>query len=139
VSVFFDEEEDIDLEVECPFCFHDFLNLHGACKACGTILGHGKSMREQFRLDAVGYGVDPEYDKKLDVDKAINRLDEQEQRLVRLVMRGEETLEEFAAMTNTNRMNLWRIWVRARAKLQNMLKIYDRPRGKTISKTLQPA
>ena len=126
-----DEDEDISPientrdSKECPFCHTpDSLNQYNACDRCHTILGNGKTRREQFVVEDAEPLTVEDLDMKLDVEKALGTLSEIEQVVVNAVVHNVETLEDIAIRTDIPKTNLWRIYVKAKHKLEAQLLEY---------------
>ncbi len=111
--------------MECPFCHKGVLNMFGACAECHTILPSSAHVRRTvLRMDEVSLAVDFQYDRKLDVAKAIARLSEREQTVVKACAMGQESLASLSQITGLSGPTLWRAWCDAKAKLQYFLSEY---------------
>lgn len=109
-------------ETECPFCFHANLNEHGACHMCHTIVpSHRRVQRDVVFMTEESLAVEFDFNTKIDVQNAIARLTPFEQRVVRAVGLGNESLESFALDLAVNKTYLVRTWLKAKAKLQGYL------------------
>lgn len=119
----------VDKEViedrECPFCFQVNLNEYGACYMCHTIIpSHMRTQRNTIIMSQESLACIFDFDKQIDIQKAIERLSPLEQQVVIAVGMGNETLDSFGGMYPSSRMNIWRTWVIAKTKLQTYLAEY---------------
>lgn len=121
-------EEEVE-EKECPFCFQANLNQHGACAMCHTIIpSHYRAHRNVIMMTEESLAVEFDFNTKFDVEKAIARLTPYEQRIVRAIGMGNETLESFSELSARHFTTIGRDWVKAKAKLQEYLSEYA-PQG----------
>ena len=115
----------VETNNDCPFCFEHKLNQYGACMHCHTIIPRElRGTKRILSLEEVSVEVDYEYHKQADVRKAVASLSPLEQRVIIACIMGNESLESFAALENTNKSALWRVWVTAKEKLRIALKAY---------------
>lgn len=121
-------EQDLTVEdiTECPFCHVGVLNQHGACGLCHTILGKGANPREErLTFETMVESECPDLGLFTDVNMALAKLDELERKVVLRIVHGNESLEDLVELTRIPRTQLWRIWTRAKAKLQQELFEYS--------------
>ena len=119
--------------LECPFCFHANLNEYGACAMCHTIIpSHYRDGANVIRMSEASLAVDFHYDTVLDVQKALAQLTPRERAVVKANVMGNETFDSLGELTERDRMYLWRIWIDAKEKLQELLHEYGQKR---LSKT----
>jgi len=112
-------------ERECPFCFQANLNEYGACHMCHTILpSHIRIQKSNIGYSEESLSVEFDFNTTLDVAKAVARLTPFEQRVVKAVGLGNESLESFALDINVSKTSLVRTWVEAKVKLQWYLREY---------------
>ena len=112
---------------ECPFCFHANLNEYGACAMCKTIVpSYIRVHRNVYAMSKESLAVEFDFDTQIDVQKAIARLTPFEQKVVRHIGMGNESLESFGELTGNKRMTIWRTWCEAKEKLQGYLHEYSR-------------
>jgi RNA polymerase sigma factor (sigma-70 family) len=130
-----------ELLVECPFCFKANLNEYGACAMCGTIVpSHYRTQSNVIRMDEESLSMDIDFNKQIDVAKALARLEPKEQMIIKATILGNETFETVSVLTGYDRMNLWRTWVTAKRKLQGYLSEYaPRTLGKRGPEALKRA
>lgn len=113
-------------EQECPFCFQANLNQYGACAMCHTILPSERRLqRKVYSVSKESLTVEFDFNTSLDVQKAVARLTPYEQRLVRAIGLGNDSLESFAFDNQVSKTSLVRTWVLAKTKLQDYLKEYS--------------
>lgn len=113
------------VEVECPFCFHANLNEYGACHMCHTIVpSHIRVHRNTIVMTEESLAVEFDFNTKIDVEKAIARLTPFEQKVIRACGLGNESLESFALDTAFSKTTIVRVWLEAKAKLQESLSEY---------------
>lgn len=126
VQVEMDTEESI---TECPFCHKGVLNQYGACGLCHTILARDYATRETLTLDMMVETVCPDLSLFADVNLALAKLEPLERKVVLHIVHGNETLDDLVELTNMKRDALWRIWTRAKVKLQQELCEYSNVNG----------
>jgi hypothetical protein len=91
-------------------------------------------------MDQESLSMDIDFNKQLDIEKAITRLSPKEQLVVRCFVMGNETLDTLAHFSHYERLNLWRTWGEAKKKLQGYLTEYEPNKlGKTPLHALQEA
>lgn len=117
---------DETVAIECPFCHNGELNMYGACGLCYTILPTSRIIRRSdgVRMEHASLAVEFDYDKMLDVHKAIQQLDPLEQIVVKAIGMGHESLESLSALTHVHPKSLWKKWWKAKVKLQKLLRQY---------------
>lgn len=120
-----DDREREKPDLECPFCHVGILNQFKACATCRTILGQGKTVREHMTVDEADLASLPDLDKEIDVENAIQALEPLEQKVIRAIVNGTDTLDGLADAHGMSRDNLWRTYVRAKKKLQVALLEYS--------------
>jgi hypothetical protein len=76
-------------------------------------------------MDQESLAIDIDFNKQIDVAKAIDRLTPKERMIVKATILGNETFETVSALTGYDRMNLWRTWIEAKRKLQGYLLEYN--------------
>ena len=114
------------IEEECPFCFKANLNEYGACTMCKTIVpSYVRIHRGVYSMSKESLAVEFDFDKQIDVHNAIARLTPFEQKVVKWIGMGNETLESFGELTGNKRMTIWRTWCEAKEKLQRYLHEYS--------------
>ena len=114
---------------ECPFCFKAKLNQYGACALCHTILSSpARVQKKSYSISKESLAVEFDFNTSLDVQKAVARLTPYEQRVVKAVGLGNDSLESFALDNQVSKTSLVRTWVIAKAKLQEYLDEYT-PKG----------
>lgn len=111
--------------LECPFCHVGVLNQYGACAPCHTILGTEHGPRKNYTLEKITESECPDLGMFADVNVAMAKLSEIEQKVVKHITQGNSTLEDLVEFTRIPRTTLWRIWVEAKAKLQQELFEYS--------------
>ena len=111
--------------LECPFCHVGVLNEYKACALCHTILGQQHGPAEEITTEQMLESECPDLGMFADVNLAFSRLDDIEQKVVHHIVQGNETLEDLVELTRIPRTQLWRIWTRAKAKLQQSLFEYS--------------
>lgn len=112
-------------EIECPFCFKANLNEYGACAMCHTIIpSHIRLQRHVLVTTKESLAVEFDFNTKIDVHKAIARLNPLEQKVVIACGLGNESLESFALDSEVSKSYLVRIWGTAKTKLQDYLHEY---------------
>jgi len=112
-------------ERECPFCFQANLNEYGACAMCHTIVpSHIRTQRNTIVMTEESLACQFDFDMPIDVQKAVARLTPFEQRVIKAVGLGNESLESFADDINVSKSSLVRTWVEAKVKLQDYLHEY---------------
>lgn len=130
-------ETEIEYEekiIECPFCFQVNLTFtiygDGVCNMCNTIVpSHYRTPRNTIRIDQLA--VEFDFNKQIDVAKAVNQLSPKEQMVVRAIGLGNDSLESLEQFSGYERNDLWRTWGKAKAKLQELLSVYgENHRGK---------
>lgn len=119
-----DMREREKLEQECPFCHIGFLNEYKACVECGTIIGQGRSIQERINMDEADLFSLPDLDLKIDVENALKELAPLERLVIETIANERDTLDGLADTTGHGRQNLWRVYVRAKRKLQEALLEY---------------
>ena len=124
--VYFEEEYPVTIysSIPCPFCYTSMLNSHGACEVCHTILGAGTTQRETLRLEALTVEYTTNFALCTDVACALATLSALEQKVVTHVITGNDTLDDLAELSGASRAGLWRVWARAKGKLQRHLRAY---------------
>lgn len=128
-----DVREKVKDERECPFCHVGMLNLYRVglkfpsitCSLCHTVLGQGKSEREQISVSEADLASLPNLEMNLDVFNAIQALEPLEQTLIKAIANGTDTLDDLADANGVARVTLWRTYVRAKKKLQQSLLSYS--------------
>jgi hypothetical protein len=124
--VFIETRYEEPVLVECPFCFRANLNQYGACAMCGTIVpSHYRTPQNTIRMDHESLAVEFDFNRQIDVARAIARLEPKEQMVVRLVGLGHETLDSVAELQPYTRDQLHTTWLKAKQKLQRYLHEYD--------------
>jgi DNA-directed RNA polymerase specialized sigma24 family protein len=108
----------------CPFCHEGELNHYKACGKCRTILGQGRSVRVPMSIEEADLASMPDYDLRLDVFDAMNGLTDLERKVIERCAVGNDTLDDLAELTQIGRDSLWRIYVKAKRKLQTSLAEY---------------
>jgi len=114
------------VEKSCPFCHSAILNMYGACKLCHTIIPsvfHRKKQPIAFTKESLECEFD--FNKAIDVHHAVSQLTLFEQKIVRAVGLGNETLDSFIELHGGNTTALWRTWVKIKEKLQTLLDEYS--------------
>ncbi len=119
------KEPTVDDIIVCPFCHVGVLNQFGACAECHTILGKSKGPVEVLSMEKMVESECPDLGMFADVNTALGKLDEFERKVVLAIVHGNSTLEDLAELTRIPRTQLWRIWTRAKAKLQQELYEYS--------------
>lgn len=110
----------------CPFCHVGMLNKYKACGLCSTILGQGKPIkRAHNRLTEADLASLPDLDLKMDISVALEDLTELERRVILSISQGFDTLDGLANVFGMARVSLWRVYVRAKSKLQKSLLLYS--------------
>lgn len=126
---------DLVSERECPFCFHLTLNEYGACYMCHTIVpSHIRTQHNTITLSEESLAVVFDFNTRLDIQNAIAQLEPFEQRVVIAIGLGNETLDSFSDIYPQQRMRIWRTWIEAKGKLQELLQEYS---SKRLSKRSQ--
>lgn len=116
-------------EVECPFCFQANLNEYGACSMCHTILPSSIVVqRKGYAYSLESLAVEFDFNTVIDVQNAVQRLTPFEQKVVKAVGLGNETLESFSGYNGRSLSSVGRTWMIAKEKLQDYLKEYA-PKG----------
>ena len=125
------EEDDMEFKVvvnldnECPFCHLAPLNQYYACAQCHTIVGRGVTHREPLLLTEADLQSCPDIDLSADVQKAFDSLTPIEQNIIKHAVYGNETLDDLAGEGNqAARQAMWRVYVKAKRKLQSALLEY---------------
>ena len=135
--VFIESNHEESALVECPFCFKANLNEYGACAMCGTIVpSHYRTPQNTIKMDQESLAVEFDFNRQIDVAKAVARLEPKEQIVVRLVGLGNETLDSIAELSPYTRDQLHNAWLKAKQKLQTYLHEYD---DRPLSKRSQTA
>lgn len=119
------EELHFEFLLECPFCHRGVLNQHGACALCHTILGTEHGPRKTYTLEKIVESDCPDLGMFTDVSVAMSKLTELEQKVVKHIVQGNTTLEDLVEFTRIPRSTLSRIWIGAKAKLQQALCEYS--------------
>jgi DNA-directed RNA polymerase specialized sigma24 family protein len=112
---------------ECPFCHTPgSLNEHGACGLCHTILPRTDTPHEHecFSIEESELLTESDLEMKLDVQKALSTLSEHEQLVINAVVHNVGTLEELSIRHNLSLSRLWRMYIKAKAKLSIRLVEY---------------
>ena len=92
---------------------------------CHTIIpSHLRLQQKAVVVTEESLAVEFDFNKKIDVYNAIQKLNILEQKVVRAVGLGNESLEDFAFDNHLSKSSLVRIWVVAKAKLQETLREY---------------
>ena len=93
---------------------------------CQTIVpSYTRIHRNVFTMTKESLAVEFDFNKQIDVHKAIKRLTPFEQKVVKAIGLGEETLESFGELSGKKRMTIWRTWLEAKVKLQEYLDEYN--------------
>lgn len=108
----------------CPFCHEGELNVHKACAMCRTIIGQGRAIRTPMSIEEADLASMPDYDMRLDVHDAMAELNDLERKVMEHCAIGNDTLDDLAELTQISRQSLWRVYVKAKRKLQAALKEY---------------
>lgn len=126
------DELHFEFLLECPFCHTGVLNQHGACADCHTILGVEHGPRKTYTLEKITESECPDLGMFADVNVAMSKLTELEQKVVKHITQGNSTLEDLVEFTRIPRTTLWRIWVEAKAKLQQELFEYSHVNAEAV-------
>lgn len=120
-------KEELDLKnlLECPFCHIGVLNQYGACALCHTILGTEHGTRKSYTLEKMVESICPDLSMFADVNIAMSKLSDIEQKVVQHIVQGNESLENLAELMRIPRTQLWRIWTHAKSALQQELFEYS--------------
>ena len=116
----------------CPFCFVGTLNDYRvgsvrfclSCPECHTVIGQGKRKREHASIEDKDLFELPNLELQIDVNEAMKMLTPLEQRLVEAVVNGTETLDGIANIEGAGVATMWRVYARAKQKLQDSLLEY---------------
>lgn len=108
----------------CPFCHTGVLNQHKACAHCHTILGQGKTRRARLSINEADLASLPDLEKIIDVRHALDELTDLEKKVINHCAVGNDTLDDLSELTGIGRDSLWRVYVKAKQKLQSMLAEY---------------
>lgn len=111
---------------ECPFCFNESLNDLGTCHLCHTAIPSNVVLhRGSVSIESVSLSADNQtFLRDTDINLALSELTDVEQKVVKACIMGNESLESFGDVEKMNRKTLWRVWVKARSKLQEKLAEY---------------
>lgn len=125
-KVVLEQYDDVERDPrECPFCHTpDALNVYNACSLCHTIIGKAHATRHNFTVDESELIDAEDLNLKLDVQKALDTLTEQERLIVNAVVHKVETLEDIAIRQDVTMRTLWRVYAKAKAKLSIQLVEY---------------
>lgn len=119
------ESLETDEAKECPFCFAGPLNQYGACALCHTVLPDPARCPRQTWEEVYLLKQEVEYEKQTDVRRAIAQLTPLQQKLVKHVIQGNETLAEFAITEGVGTTAIWRELRKAQHELQAYLADYS--------------
>lgn len=108
----------------CPFCHEGILNQYKACAVCHTILGQGKSRRGRLSINEADLASLPDLEKIIDVRHALDGLTAFEKKVINHCAIGNDTLDDLSTLTGVGRDSLWRVYVKAKQKLQVILAEY---------------
>lgn len=119
--------------ITCPFCHDAELNAHAtdtpfpsySCANCHTILGQGKSVHEHMSIDEADLLSLPSMELSTDVQIALGGLTDLERKVIEHCAMGNDTLNGLEELTGIGRDSLWRVYVRAKRKLQTVLSEYQ--------------
>lgn len=132
---FYEDTDDTeDTEKTCPFCHVALLNQYGACAHCHTILANRIRRGKELWRELEDLSVDFQYEKKSDVRKAVDRLPPLQQKIVRAIIMGNETVGEFVSESGYSAATIWREWRKAKLELTSYLADYSVHRLSTHTK-----
>ena len=122
---FYESEPEPDTETDCPFCHISKLDERGGCSQCHTILPRRFHRPVEVWSKVEDLSVEFQYEKQADVRKAIAKLHPLQQKIVKHVIQGNESLAEFAESIGHEGTKIWREWKKAKTLLTIMLADYS--------------